>query len=84
MTNLCFHLFLQDQTEEDRINYELRQLKSTTKTFNGFDELWESLFSDAPNAIIVDIRRLNTEARSLRQHPLVENGTVSLLSLIHI
>ena len=65
MTNLTFHLFLQDQTEEDRINYELRQLKSTTKTFNNFDELWESLFSDAPNAIIVDIRRLNTEARSL-------------------
>lgn len=79
MNKLNYALLIQDQTEEDQINYALRKCQANVQTFNSLNELWSSLFTETPNAIFVDIRLFNNEDKFLKDHPLIINKTVNLI-----
>ena len=79
MNKLNYALLLIDQTEEDQINYSLRKCGASVKTYRSLNELWESLFTETPSAVVVDIRLFNNEERFLKDHPLIMNSTVSLI-----
>jgi hypothetical protein len=77
--SLNYAILIQDQSEEDQLNYSLRQCESTVTTYSSLEELWSCLFSNTPNAVIVDIRLFNNEDRFLKDHPLVKDNTISLI-----
>ena len=79
MNKLNYALLLIDQTEEDQINYSLRKCGASVNTYRSLNELWESLFTATPNAVVVDIRLFNNEERFLKDHPLIMDSTVSLI-----
>ena len=79
MSGLNYALLIQDQTEEDQINYCLRKCGVNITTHRSLNELWQSMLTNTPQAIIVDIRLFNNEERFLKDHPLVLSGSVSLI-----
>jgi len=79
VNKLNYALLIQDQTEEDQLNYALRKCDANVKTYRSLNELWSSLFTDTPNAIFADIRLFNNEEKFLKDHPLIINNTVSLI-----
>ena len=79
MKNLNYSILLQDQSEEDQINYALRKCQSHVKTHQSLDQLWESLFSETPTAVIIDIRLINNNKFFFKNHPLIQSKAVALI-----
>ena len=79
MIKLEYSILLLDQSEEDQINFSLRQLGSKITTFKNLDSLWQSIFVSPPSAIIIDIRKMNTEEKTILSHPIIKNKNIPLI-----